>query len=136
MTASTYDACACIADASVNILCVCSTHAYTHLAPPQQGTADSLQLERGTDDERRADFVASLLGLRKVGWIFTQSVQERECIMSTEEVCQIAAMQDELGEQAVTAVVSMVASEDGAPEKRCLCRTVSQPLDAKSEREQ
>lgn len=79
----------------------------------QQGTADSLQLERGTDDERRADFVASLLGLRKVGWIFTQSVQEREFIMSTEEVCQIAAMQDELGEQAVTAVVSMVPSDDG-----------------------
>lgn len=83
--------------------------------PTQQGTATSLHLERGTDEERRADFVASLLGLRKVGWIFTQSVQERDFIMSTEEVCQMAAMQDELGEQAVTAVVSMVPSEDGAP---------------------
>ncbi len=48
-----------------------------------------------------------------MGWIFTQSVQEREYIISTEEICQMAAMQDELGERAVTAVVSMVPSEEG-----------------------
>ena len=30
--------------------------------PQQQGTADSLQLERGTEEERRADFIAERLG--------------------------------------------------------------------------
>ena len=30
---------------------------------------------------------------RKVGWIFAQSTKEREFIMSTEEVCQMAAVQ-------------------------------------------
>lgn len=30
--------------------------------PPQQGSADSLQLERGTEEEQKADFVAERLG--------------------------------------------------------------------------
>ncbi len=30
--------------------------------PPQSATADSLQLERGTEEEQRADFIAELLG--------------------------------------------------------------------------
>ena len=44
--------------------------------------------------------------LEKVGWIFTQSNQERDYIMSTPEICQIAVMQDELGPDCVTGVVS------------------------------
>jgi hypothetical protein len=31
--------------------------------------------------------------LRKVGWIFTQSVAERDWIMDSEEIQQMAAMQ-------------------------------------------
>ncbi|KAK9919102.1 hypothetical protein WJX75_009428 [Coccomyxa subellipsoidea] len=84
--------------------------------PPQSGSAESLQLERGTEEEERADFVAKQLGLQKVGWIFAQSTRERDFIMSAEEVCQMAAMQAELGERAVTAVVSMSVTEEGTPE--------------------
>jgi len=32
--------------------------------PPQQGSADSVQMERGTDEERRADEIARNLGWR------------------------------------------------------------------------
>ena len=30
--------------------------------------------------------------LSKIGWIFTQSTKERDFIMSSEEICQIAGM--------------------------------------------
>lgn len=30
--------------------------------PPQQGSADSLVLERGTEEEAKADFIAQRLG--------------------------------------------------------------------------
>lgn len=41
------------------------------------------------------DFLAGLLGLRKVGWVFTQAVgtAERDYIMSGSEVAAMAAMQ-------------------------------------------
>lgn len=54
--------------------------------------------------------------LQKVGWIFALSTKEREFIMSAEEVCQMAAVQAELGDRAVTGVVSMSVSEEGTPE--------------------
>ncbi len=54
--------------------------------------------------------------LQKVGWIFTQSSKERDYILSSEEVGQIAAIQDEIGETAVTAVVSVEEDEDGSPD--------------------
>jgi hypothetical protein len=41
----------------------------------------------------QVDFLAGLLGLKKVGWIFAQSTQPREFIMSTAEILQMAAMQ-------------------------------------------
>ncbi len=53
--------------------------------------------------------------LQKVGWIFTQSAAERDYIMDSEEVQQMASVQGELGETAVTGVVS-VASDDGESE--------------------
>ncbi len=46
-----------------------------------------------------------------MGWIFTQSNQERDFIMSTPEICQIAAMQDELGPDCVTGVVSVTVTD-------------------------
>ena len=49
--------------------------------------------------------------LEKVGWIFTQSNQERDFILSTPEVCQMAAMQDELGPECVTGVVSVTVTD-------------------------
>lgn len=39
------------------------------------------------------DFIAGLLGYQKVGWIFSQSKHERDFIMHTNEVLQVAAMQ-------------------------------------------
>ncbi|CAK0786439.1 hypothetical protein CVIRNUC_009652 [Coccomyxa viridis] len=82
--------------------------------PEQEGTADSLQLVRGTKEEQLADFIAEQMGLSKIGWIFTQSTKERDFIMSSEEICQIAEMQAELGDKAVTGVVSMAVSDDGS----------------------
>jgi nuclear protein localization protein 4 homolog len=54
--------------------------------------------------------------LQKVGWIFTQSNKQRDFILSTEEVVQIAHIQEELGPTAVTAVVSLEVDEDGSPD--------------------
>lgn len=51
--------------------------------------------------------------LKKVGWIFSRSTAERDFIMSTDEVCQMAAFMEEIGEQAVTAVVELAESEEG-----------------------
>jgi nuclear protein localization protein 4 homolog len=86
--------------------------------PPQDGTPDSLVLHRGTEEEERADAVAAAFGWTKVGWIFTQSTKERDFICSAEEICQMAAIQSEMGEKAVTALVVMFPPEDegAAPE--------------------
>ncbi|KAK9826206.1 hypothetical protein WJX81_008221 [Elliptochloris bilobata] len=84
--------------------------------PAQEGSADSLRLERGTEQETRADFIAERLGLQKVGWIFTQSTKARDFIISGEEAAQMAAVQADMGETAVTAVVSLAPSEDGGSE--------------------
>ncbi|CAL8463810.1 g3344 [Coccomyxa elongata] len=84
--------------------------------PQQDGSGETLQLERGSEEEQRADFVAKQLGLQKVGWIFSQSTMERDFIMSAEEVCQMAAIQAELGDRAVTGVVSTSVTEEGSPE--------------------
>ena len=56
--------------------------------------------------------------LSKVGWIFAQSTAERDFIMSGEEICQMAAMQEELGDRCVTAVVAAFPGEEvgDAPE--------------------
>mmetsp|Transcript_19174 Transcript_19174/g.49224 ORF Transcript_19174/g.49224 Transcript_19174/m.49224 type:complete len:413 (-) Transcript_19174:16-1254(-) len=81
--------------------------------PPQQGSAAGLVLERGTEEELKAEELAGFLGLKKVGWIFSRSTAERDFIMSTDEVCQMAAFMEEIGEQAVTAVVELAESEEG-----------------------
>lgn len=47
-----------------------------------------------------------------MGWIFTQGAAERDYIMSSEEIQQMAALQDELGPDAVTGVVSVAAPEE------------------------
>lgn len=80
--------------------------------PPQEGSPDSLSMERGTDEEARADAVATAFGWVKVGWIFTQSTKEREFVCSGEEICQMAAIQSEMGEKAVTALVAMFPPEE------------------------
>ena len=77
----------------------------------QEGNQESLRLERHTEEEARAMYLAEIFGWRCLGWIFAQSRKEREYILSAEEVGQMAAVQDEFGADAVTGVVSM--STDG-----------------------
>mmetsp|Transcript_35576 Transcript_35576/g.79001 ORF Transcript_35576/g.79001 Transcript_35576/m.79001 type:complete len:414 (+) Transcript_35576:354-1595(+) len=81
--------------------------------PPQEATAVALTLNRRTEEEAQVDFLAGLLGYKKVGWIFSQSKAERDFIMHTEELLQTAAMQDELGETCATVVVSWDDNEEG-----------------------
>ena len=52
--------------------------------------------------------------MEKVGWIFTQSNKERDYIMNSEEISQMAAWQDEIGEHCVTGVVSLAVSDEGS----------------------
>lgn len=77
----------------------------------QEGSADTLLLERGTAEEQRADFIARVFGWTKVGWVFAQSSGQRDYILSVDEICQMAAVQNEMGQEAVSGVVSM--SPDG-----------------------
>lgn len=81
------------------------------LWPVQEGSQESLRLERHTEEEGRIRFLAEIFGWRCLGWIFAQSRKDREYILSAEEVGQMAAVQDEFGNDSVTGVVSM--STDG-----------------------
>jgi len=83
--------------------------------PPQQGSADQLLMERHTAEETQVDLLAESLGFKKVGWIFCQAVpaEPRDYIMSSNEVVGMAAMQDELGEQAVTVLVTFDPDDQG-----------------------
>lgn len=74
--------------------------------PPQEANSTVLKLQRNSAEEEQVDFLAGLLGYKKVGWIFSQSKAERDYIMHTGELLQTAAMQDEVGESCATVVVS------------------------------
>lgn len=52
--------------------------------------------------------------MRKVGWIFTQTAAERDYILDSQEIQAMAAIQGEMGEGAVTGVVSTSASQGDA----------------------
>ncbi|CAG9461484.1 unnamed protein product [Pedinophyceae sp. YPF-701] len=87
--------------------------------PPQKGTKTTLELERGTPQEAAADAIAAALGLRRVGWVFSQAtgVADKDHVLSADEVAQMGAWQAEIGPEAVTAVVSSYSDEEGgAPE--------------------
>lgn len=81
--------------------------------PPQEGSAEQLILERGTNEEHKVEFIANILGYKKVGIILSQSTKERDFIASTGEVQMMAAMQDELGEKSAMAIVSLDENEEG-----------------------
>lgn len=82
--------------------------------PPQDASKDAVTMTRGGDDEDLADFVAGRLGLTKVGWVLAQAAGAKDWILSDVELRQAAAIQAELGETAVTAVVSVAPPPDGA----------------------
>lgn len=96
--------------------------------PPQQGSTDSLILERNTSQEKLADRIATIWGWQKVGWVFSQSTKERDFLFSSEEVLQMAAIQEEMGECALTAVVALLPAEepDDVPEVHFEAFQVSQ----------
>ena len=56
----------------------------------------------------------TLCRMEKVGWIFTQSSKERDYIMHTQEICQMAQWQHELGEHCVTGVVTLESGDEGS----------------------
>ncbi|CAA6654201.1 unnamed protein product [Spirodela intermedia] len=86
---------------------------------PQQGTVDHLSLLRNPDEEALVEAIAAGLGMRRVGFIFSQAVGAKgakgEYTMSAQEVLQAAELQAESGlEEWVTAIVKLeVNEEDG-----------------------
>uniref|UniRef100_A0A1J3CXM3 NPL4-like protein 2 n=2 Tax=Noccaea caerulescens TaxID=107243 RepID=A0A1J3CXM3_NOCCA len=84
--------------------------------PPQQGTEANLILMRDAEEEKRVDAIAMGLGMRRVGFIFSQTVMQDKTgyTLSNTEVLQAAELhaESELQEW-VTAVVKLEVNEDG-----------------------
>lgn len=86
--------------------------------PPQQGSEEGLLLMRDMDEEKRADVIAAGLGLRKVGFIFTQTVSQskQDYTLSTAEIRQAAEFHAESEfEFWATAIVKLEVNEEGGP---------------------
>ncbi|WOL15855.1 NPL4-like protein isoform X1 [Canna indica] len=87
--------------------------------PPQHGSEDAVSLFRDPDEEALVEAIAAGLGMRRVGFVFTQAVGRKagtaEYTMSGREVLQAAQMHAEVGiPEWVTAVVKLQVGEDGA----------------------
>ncbi|XP_062022572.1 NPL4-like protein 1 [Rosa rugosa] len=85
--------------------------------PPQQGTEENLTLFRDPEEEKAVEAIALGLGMRKVGFIFTQSVGQdtKDYTLSNREVLQAAEFHAESGlKEWVTAMVKLEVNEDGA----------------------
>ncbi|KAG5251787.1 NPL4 protein [Salix suchowensis] len=65
--------------------------------PPQQGTEEILMLFRDSDEEKLLEAIAACLGMRRVGFIFTQTIMQdkRDCTLSHREVLQAAELHAE-----------------------------------------
>ncbi|KAJ7972869.1 NPL4-like protein [Quillaja saponaria] len=84
--------------------------------PPQQGTEESLLLLRDPDEEKLVEAIALGLGMRKVGFIFTQTISQdkKDYTLSNKEVLQAAEFHSESGlNEWVTALVKLEVNEDG-----------------------
>ncbi|KAJ0734984.1 putative nuclear pore localization protein NPL4 [Helianthus annuus] len=84
--------------------------------PPQQGTEESLLLLRDPDEEKVVEAIALGLGMRKLGFIFTQTVGQgkRDYTLSNREVLQAVELQAESEvKEWVTVVVKLEVNEDG-----------------------
>ncbi|KAK9756203.1 hypothetical protein RND81_01G080500 [Saponaria officinalis] len=78
--------------------------------PPQVGKEDALILMRNSEEEKIVDAIASGLGMRRVGFIFTQSVgqDKDDYTMSSFEVAQAVELHAESGlKEWVTALVKL-----------------------------
>ncbi|KAM1257192.1 hypothetical protein ACFX15_030578 [Malus domestica] len=84
--------------------------------PPQQGTEDNLVFYRDPEEEKAVEAIAMGLGMRRVGFIFTQSVSQdkKDYTLSNREVLQAAEFHAESGlKEWVTAMVKLEVNEDG-----------------------
>ncbi|PWA34185.1 nuclear pore localization protein NPL4 [Artemisia annua] len=84
--------------------------------PPQQGTENSLILLRDPDEEKLVEGIALGLGMRKVGFIFTQSVGQgkTDYTLSNREVLQAVEVQSESDlKEWVTVLVKLEVNEEG-----------------------
>ncbi|XP_077218071.1 NPL4-like protein 2 [Tasmannia lanceolata] len=84
--------------------------------PPQQGTEENLLLFRDPDEEKLVEAIALGLGMRRVGFIFTQTVgqNKRDYTLSNAEILQSAELHAQSGiKEWVTAVVKLEVNEDG-----------------------
>jgi len=84
--------------------------------PPQQGTEENLILLRIPDEEILVEAIAGALGMRRVGFIFTQTISQnkKDYTLSNAEILQAAELhgQSDLKEW-VTAVVKLEVNDDG-----------------------
>lgn len=84
--------------------------------PPQQGTEDNLTFFRDPEEEKAVEAIALGLGMRRVGFIFTQSISQdkKDYTLSTREVLQATEFHAESGlKEWVTAIVKLEVNEDG-----------------------
>lgn len=85
--------------------------------PRQQGSEESLLLLRDPEEERQVDAIAIGLGMRRVGFIFTQTVSQnkRDYTLSNIEIRQAAELHAESGFDGwVTAVVKLEVNDEGS----------------------
>lgn len=84
--------------------------------PPQQGTDELLILMRDPEEEKAVEAIAMGLGMRRVGFIFTQTIMQdkKDYTLSNREVLQAVELhaESELKEW-VTAIVKLEVNEDG-----------------------
>ncbi|TQD94966.1 hypothetical protein C1H46_019397 [Malus baccata] len=84
--------------------------------PPQQGTEENLVFYRDPEEEKAVEAIAMGLGMRRVGFIFTQSVSQdtKDYTLSNREVLQAAEFHSKGGlKEWVTAMVKLEVNEDG-----------------------
>lgn len=84
--------------------------------PPQQGTEENLLLLRDPEEEIQVDAIAIGLGMRRVGFIFTQTIGQNkgDYTLSNVEIRQAAELHSESGFDGwVTAVVKLEVNDEG-----------------------
>ncbi|XP_044504038.1 NPL4-like protein 1 [Mangifera indica] len=84
--------------------------------PPQQGTEEVLYMLRDPEEEKLVDGIAAGLGMKKVGFIFTQTIMQnkKDYTLSNRDVLQAVEYHAESDmEEWVTAVVKLEVNEDG-----------------------
>lgn len=84
--------------------------------PPQQGSEENLVLLREPEEENVVEAIALGLGMRKVGFIFSQTIgrDKKDYTLSSREVLQAAELHGESGlKEWVTALVKLEVNDDG-----------------------